>query len=296
MTSELATIDAGVDWSSIPRVPGTSLYGRAEFGQLSKTAAIGDLHLDVTVHPTGAAIPDHVHRSPLLVLVLEGEIEERREGRVAVGRPGSLMVRPEGVVHAVRALRRTRLFTIEPGPAWLEQVGARAIGRQLRSGEWNDRLASLALDVYAAFTSIDHGPAGPLALQGYLQALLAELVRPDEGGSEPLWLRDARRYLDSHLSDRFDLEALARRVGVHPVHLSRSFRKFYGLTITEHLRRSRLSSAMARLSTSDDPISAVATGVGFADQSHLTRAFRRVLGGTPGGFRAAMRERPHSEQ
>lgn len=295
MTSLASTNGAGygstLSWATMPRLAGGPLFGNAEFGRFVRTAVIDDLRLDVTVHAAGTKVPDHVHPCPLLLLVLEGEIEERHAGQTAIGRPGSLLVLPEGTGHAAQFPKKCRLFSIEPGPIWLSRVGALPVARRLTVLPWSDRLAPLALKVYAGFTLLDGGVAGAVALQGYLQALLAELVQPTEVWGEPLWLRDARRYLDDHLAERFDLSELARRVGVHPVHLSRSFRRYFGMTITGYLRQGRLAYAMARLSTSDDAVATVAAGAGFADPSHLTRVFRQALGTTPAGYRASVRDR-----
>jgi AraC family transcriptional regulator len=78
---------------------------------------------------------------------------------------------------------------------------------------------------------------------------------------------------------------------VHPVHLSRSFRRHFGLTLTEYVRQGRLARAMVRLSTTDDPMIEIARDVGFADQSHFTREFRRAVGDSPGGYRSRLRGR-----
>jgi AraC-like DNA-binding protein len=58
------------------------------------------------------------------------------------------------------------------------------------------------------------------------------------------------------------------------------------------VRRLRLEWAAQRLAESSDPLSAVALGAGFADQSHLNRHFRRRYGFTPGEFREAVVVRP----
>jgi len=295
MTPDRLLPHSPAEWARLPRAVGDPLYGDFALGEFVSTAAIGDLRLDVTAHPVGAAIAEHAHPSLLLLFVLEGELEELSCGRISVGRPGSLLVRPEGVVHAARMLRRSRLFSIEPGPAWLEQIGARDLITRLEASEWTERLTPLMLKVYGCFTALESGPAAGLALQGYLQALLAELVHPTERSGAPLWLRDTRQYLDAHLGEPLRLDLLARRAGVHPVHLSRSFRKHYGVTLTDYLRQGRLVGTMIRLSTTDDAVSDIARDAGFSDPSHFTREFRRLTGDSPAGYRAGRRGRPPRE-
>ncbi len=292
MTSDHFLTRSPAEWATSPRAVGDPLYGDFALGEFVRTAAIDDLRLDVTAHHADATIAEHAHPSTLLLFVLDGEIEERVGTRVTVGRPGALFVRPEGTAHAARALRRSRLFSIEPGPLWLERVGAQSLIGRLQPSEGTEQLSPLVLKVYRAFALLDAGPAAGLALQGYLQALLAELLQPDAGPSVPLWLRDTRDFLDAHLRQRLDLRVLARRAGVHPVHLSRTFRKHFGLTMTDYLRRGRLAAAMVRLSTTDDPVSQIARDAGFADPSHFAREFRRSLGDSPAGYRGSLRGRP----
>jgi AraC family transcriptional regulator len=74
-------------------------------------------------------------------------------------------------------------------------------------------------------------------------------------------------------------------VGVHRVHLAREFRDHFGLTVGDYVRRRRLARARHLLAHTDLPLSAAAADAGFADQAHLTRAFRAAFGTTPGRFR-----------
>ena len=77
--------------------------------------------------------------------------------------------------------------------------------------------------------------------------------------------------------------------GVHPVHLARTFRREYGVTVGEYARALRLDWAQALLSDPDLSLAEVAAGAGFADQSHFTRAFRAYAGVTPGRYRELLR-------
>ena len=76
---------------------------------------------------------------------------------------------------------------------------------------------------------------------------------------------------------------------VHPVYLAGKFRRHYGASVGEYVRRLRLKTACRELSHSDAPLSDIAAGVGFYDQSHFTNACKRLTGMTPAQYRAAFR-------
>jgi AraC family transcriptional regulator len=71
--------------------------------------------------------------------------------------------------------------------------------------------------------------------------------------------------------------------------LSRAFRRVYGQTIGECIRKARVRSAAHLLLSSRRPISEIATECGFCDQAHLSRAFKRIFGLTPAAYRLAAR-------
>ena len=86
-------------------------------------------------------------------------------------------------------------------------------------------------------------------------------------------------------------ESLARTAGVHRVHLSRSFHRYYGVTPGEFLRTTRLHYALGALAESNLSIAEIALESGFADQSHLTRVFGRRFGVSPARYRRQL-QRP----
>jgi AraC family transcriptional regulator len=104
----------------------------------------------------------------------------------------------------------------------------------------------------------------------------------------PQWLRDAYQALARTARDA-ELPTLARAVGVHPVHLSRTFRRFAGSTMTQLRKTLRLERATEAIVRSNRPIAQIASEHGFADQSHLTRALRNATGLTPASLRRKAR-------
>ncbi|MFT4029186.1 MAG: helix-turn-helix domain-containing protein [Protaetiibacter sp.] len=83
------------------------------------------------------------------------------------------------------------------------------------------------------------------------------------------------------------LADVAARLGVSERTVGRLARRFVGITAAAMIRRRRLQEAAERLRADPTtPLAGIAAEHGYADQAHLTRDFRAVLGFTPAGYRA----------
>jgi AraC-like DNA-binding protein len=89
------------------------------------------------------------------------------------------------------------------------------------------------------------------------------------------------RRLHEHVSNA----EMARTAGMSARAFERSFQREYGLPPQQYLKRLRIQTACRLLVDTRESIAAIAQRCGFADQSHLTREFRRVTGSTPGAYR-----------
>jgi AraC-like DNA-binding protein len=131
----------------------------------------------------------------------------------------------------------------------------------------------------------------PLAIEALGLEVLSVAARrfAGRGGSSrvPPWLLRVRDRLHDGVAETVTLTELAGIAGVHPGHLTRAFRRFYGSSVGAYQRDLRLDWTARQLVTNVEPLSAIAVEAGFADQSHLTRTFRRRFGCTPGEYRLA---------
>ena len=231
-------------------------------------------------HTSPRKLPSHSHELAFFAILLDGLYGERYGRQERQFRPLTAHFRPAGVPHQDEiGPRGVRFFEIEMRPNWAHRL----------------RDCSASLDV--AHDDCHGGPlvwlgmklfreihANRCADQLSIECLLAELVdlvarqRKDHTRDRPLWLSRIVEKLASEYSEHLTLADLSREAGVHPVHLSRVFRRFIGEGIGERLHRLRIRAACAEISTE----------TGFADQSHFTRSFRRLTGMTPAAFRSQL--------
>jgi AraC family transcriptional regulator len=144
-------------------------------------------------------------------------------------------------------------------------------------------LPDLFLRMYYKFREMDDD-----SLRKLEQALLESRSVNNSDRRFPQWLERVRKSLDQRFAEPFKLSEIAAEAGVHPVHLAREFRKHYGSSVGEYLRRVRIEYACRELMGSNAAVTNIAFAAGFADQSHFSRTFKRLCGTTPGKYRASV--------
>jgi AraC family transcriptional regulator len=91
-------------------------------------------------------------------------------------------------------------------------------------------------------------------------------------------------YLHTHVTGSVQLDELAAIAGVSRFHFIRAFRATTGLTPMQYVERNRLEWARRLLERGALSLAEIAQLVGYADQSHFTRRFKRHIGCTPGAY------------
>jgi AraC family transcriptional regulator len=120
------------------------------------------------------------------------------------------------------------------------------------------------------------------------QALGVSVPRADKiqpGGLATWQARRTLAYIEANLPSKLDIDDLANVVALSRSHFSRSFKQSIGLTPMEYVVVRRVERAKAMIKTTREPLAEVALACGFADQAHLNRRFRDVVGISPGRWR-----------
>ena len=107
----------------------------------------------------------------------------------------------------------------------------------------------------------------------------------------PPWLVQVKDLLHDRALAPPRLGEIAAAVGVHPGHLSREFRRFFGIVPGEYVRRLRIDFAARQLADTEASIAEIAFAAGFTDQAHFSRLFRRMIGHSPREHRRLARTR-----
>lgn len=115
----------------------------------------------------------------------------------------------------------------------------------------------------------------------------AEPKEPVRGGLSPWQIRKVTSHVETNLDRPITNGELATLVRLNLSHFGRAFRNSFGEPPHEYVIRRRVERAQGLMLSTDASLSEIALDCGLADQSHLTRLFRRIVGESPRAWRRA---------
>lgn len=259
-------------------------------GDILRWRKVGGLLLAEVAYEPGQRIHRHVHPHARFVLVLQGSVTEQRGSCTETFGPSTLLFRSANEPHsyAIASTGATCLI-VDVDDVWLARAREHAPVLRGSAGFRGGFVVHLAHRLHGEFRLRDE--VSRLAIESLTLGVLAEASRRaarSTAETTPAWLRQARALVEMHFAERLALTTVAARVGVHPVHLARTFRRVYRTTFATYLRHVRVEFARRELAASAAPLSDIAAAAGFCDQSHFSRSFKRHTGLTPAGYRLTL--------
>ena len=181
---------------------------------------------------------------------------------------------------------------IEPGPEMMDEAFPRD-RYQVPFSPWT---CLKHLRLYARIRNAD---AAPEDIEEAAVELLAEISaacgrradRRPVGAAMRRRMDDVRALMISEPEMNHQLSDLARIARCSPFHFARLFRQETGCSVRGYRIRLRLAYAASRMLEGADDLAALALEAGFSHHSHMTSAFRNVLGITPSDLRTELRTR-----
>lgn len=251
----------------------------------------------IRAHFEGHAYDPHFHDSYLIGFTEQGVQQFHCRKALHSSTPGQVFLLEPGELHDGHAPARGG-FTYSMlylDPHWLERElrglfedapgdCQPAFAKTLAS---EPELLAVIAEAFQALQSRDLR----IVRQAALDALLAKLARHlawrprlDSDPRMPLVALRARDYLHAHMEQDLGLDELAWASVVDRFRLSRAFKAAFGIAPHAYLVQLRLARER-QLLASGQPPARVAMTLGFADQSHMGRWFRRAYGLTPAHYR-----------
>lgn len=212
----------------------------------------------------------------------------RVQGEEVASRAGRTQLREPGDVHLTLDRRSGTLRVL-----WLPADHVEAVAREL-GWQGAPHWRSLAVDDQALFAAQQRLHAalegeGRVDVRAALRELLvAALGRhgdrgPHAGRGLRRELARVRDHLQANLTSNVTLDELAALDGISKYHLARMFTDAFGVPPHAYQILLRVNAARALLDAGVD-IAEASARVGFADQAHLTRHFKKAFSVTPGQY------------
>jgi AraC family transcriptional regulator len=259
------------------------------FGRTLQRRAAAGLTMAEVLYSPNTSLPRHSHERAYFCLILRGRYSENYGRRTRVCRPLTLAYHPPGEPHSqMFADRAVSSFNVEIGAEALFQA-SNTLGYLDQPFEYHGgAVAALGQQLHREFRRPDTDSVA------VIESLTLEILAATQAcarfdGKQPRWLVNAKEAIDSRFREPLTLGALAREAGVHSIHFASVFRRVHCCSVGEYMRRRRLDYARRKLSDPELSLAQIAIDAGFADQSHLTRNFKRLTGKTPGEYRTFLR-------
>ena len=252
-------------------------------GTVIQRRSVGEAAFSETRHDPLTHLARHSHDRASFCLVVDGSFREHSaRGTNDHGRQ-DVIFRPARAWHAdAFSEEGARCFNIEIAEDLVANVDLCRVGERV-----GDK-GTIARLMRQTRRELRQSTDAPLVIEGLLYQIIGEAFQRPLDRS-PRWIGEVERIVQTRFRETLTVRAIAEEIGLHPVHVARTFRETRGLTIADRIRTLRIAEAERLLRHSSMPLAEVALCAGFADQSHFTKSFRRHPGVTPLRYRNGSR-------
>jgi len=255
------------------------------FGAMQRRMEAAGIVLSEITHRQGRKLPTHTHQSAYFGLLLDGGYTERFTERTTEYGPFTLGFHPPEFTHVDEiGACGSRMFCIEMRERFWTKTREYLTAPTFTPDLCGSETTWLGVRLYQRFRA---GMLDAFQIEEICAEMIERCGQANVSGERraPAWLDRAMELLRASFRDPLTLEGIAKELDVHPIHLSRVFRKKNGCTMGDYVNRMRVQFACAEMSRGWPALNELALAAGFADQSHMGRVFKGTVGETPARFR-----------
>ena len=227
----------------------------------------------------GSILPRHHHNHAWFTFLFAGTYIERFPSSERCCSAGMVIWHPPDLVHENTFVSSGHNLNLAFEAGWLEGLPP-DISLPNKARSWEGGLPyRFGLELYRTLNR-----EAKISRESVVN-LIALCASGANKREQSRWLARVLDWMNDEYSSTLTLTQASELAGVHPVHVSRSFRLILGCTFREHLTLIRLRKATDLLKRSLTDITGIAFACGFSDHAHFTRTFKRATGLTPTAYR-----------
>jgi len=274
-----------------------------------------NIRLEKKVSYSGAEQHEHIHDFVELVYIMEGSSIQRIDGMEFKASKGDMLFINYNQVHSYEVendltyvdilltpsfmseelLNVENIFEIFSISLFKEFVYTESDNIQLVHFNGVDaiEIETIINDMMAEFSGKKTGYIS--ILSGYMRVLFSKLLRRLKGNdSENVKYMtnitpDVMEYIDNHCYEKISLSQIAQKCFYTPSYFSHAFKKYCGKSLSEYVKKKRITYAMELLDTTDYTVSQISEMVGYNDKTFFYKVFKEAVGKSPKEYRNSLK-------
>lgn len=222
----------------------------------------------------------HYHENPYFTYLLQGKLFESNKATSYYLESGSLLFHNWQDAHYnIKPPEYTRGFHIELNNDWFSNFDIQTANFEGSIDLKNPIIKNFMNHVFIESKVNDEFSS--LSIENNLIEIFTLMKEPKVTiAKKPDWICKLKELLFEEETD-YSLKNLSAILGIHPVHLSREFNRYFGTSLGNYIRLLKLNKAFCLLTSSNLSMTEICYACGFYDQSHFIANFKKIYHTTP---------------
>ena len=222
---------------------------------------------------THSQVDWHYHESPYFTYLLQGKLFESNKRESYYLEPGSLLFHYWQDSHYnIKPPEFTRGFHIELNEEWFTSFDIEITNFEGSINLKNPVVRNLMNQIFVE-TKIND-PYSNLGIESNLIEIFNTIKEREEKSlKRPIWVNKLQELLIEEKTE-YSLKSLSSKLEIHPVHLSREFKRYFTTSLGNYIRLIKLNKAFYLLISKKMSMTDICYQCGFYDQSHFISNFK----------------------
>lgn len=222
----------------------------------------------------------HCHENPYFTYLLEGKLFESNKKQSYYLEPGSLLFHNWQDEHYnIKPPEFTRGFHIELNENWFLNYDIQVKDFEGSINIKNPLTKNLMNKVFIESKINDN--YSNLSIEALLIDVFGTIKETQKiSFKKPDWVNRLQELLTEEQTD-YSLNYLSSVLGIHPIHLSREFNRYFGTSLGDYIRLLKVNKAFYLIASNKISMTEICYQCGFYDQSHFISSFKRIYNTTP---------------